>query len=118
MNNREGYKKVIPVLGLAGFLVLEGCLPPKQIVALPKPLPAQIVETKPPEIKDVMEKQKKLEELIRRLEAAEQRLLEAERKMAEAFKKIEKASEKTEKVVERIKKAQEKIDAVSQKATP
>ena len=118
MNKRKAYKKIIPALSLAGFLVLEGCLPPKTIIALPEVPVADQPKESVSEIKSPSEEEMRIEKLIRQLEETERRLLETQRKTDEALKRVEKASNKTEEAAGRIQKAQEKIEAVGQKETP
>ena len=118
MNKWKEYKKVVPVLGLAGFLVLEGCLPPKTIISLPEAPAVEQPKEIVPGKKTPSEEEVRIEKLIRQLEETEKRLIETQRKTDEALKKVEKASHKTEEAAGRIQKAQEKIEAVGQKETP
>jgi hypothetical protein len=118
MNKGKEYKKFIPVLGLAGFLVLEGCLPPKTIILLPEPPAVEQPKAVFSEKKSPSEEEIRIEKLIRQLEETEKRFLETQRKTDEALKRVEKASHKTEEAAGRIQKAQEKIEAVDLKETP
>jgi hypothetical protein len=111
-------RNFIPILLMAGALILGGCLPPKKIIAPLEPPVIQKPQEAAPEKPSLSEEQLKLQQLIKRLEEAEKRLLEAQRKTEEAFKKAEEASLKTAESASRLEKAQEKLDAIGQKETP
>lgn len=122
--------KILPALGLFGFLALNGCLPPKTVIGLPEndkidQSGETVSEAAKPskgeagiEPRKTSEEEARLEQLIKQLEETEQRLLETQRKTEEALKKVEKASNKTAEAAGRIQKAQEKMEAVGQKANP
>ena len=111
-------KKKIAVFCMAGFglwVMLSGCLPPKQVIRGYED-PAKRIQAK--EVwkpGERTEEEKQMEALIQKLEVAEKRLREMERKNQETLRRLEEASQRTERSMERIKRAGEKIEAVGRK---